>query len=920
MKKRFLPIGFFTFLVGFSFVLCSSVSLANNQGNNFAKKSNPGKSGSTNERLSQIRNNQITGTVDPVDLLTAQKQVEKLSGTKQGTQLNLNWIATGPNNAAGRSRAILFDNKDAGSTTLYTGGVAGGIWKSTNLGLTWNQVNTQNSEVLRVTCMTQTPAGTIYVGTGETYCKADGYVGTGLFKSDDGDIFTLVPGTQPSANDPTSAWAYITNLSCSSAGRIYAATNTGLMYSDNGTDWTNAIPGFAIDVKVGTDGTVIAAVNNDTYVSADGNPANFVNVSTGTSTTLPNTKVGWISLAIAPSNPNVMYASLSDSATKNMYGVYCSEDKGASWRVVFPSNSNYEPLDGNGCYANTLAVYPEDPFKILYGGDNMWFGQKITSGGYYSWEEVSSNQTSTIDPAFVPISHHAYLFRPNNPAQVAIAHDNGISLAKISSQGFTFQLLLKNLMISQFNSLAFSQSRTAILAGGQNIGVQYIPGGTSLNEPMNGEQVDSIGRDGGNGGTGGACAWSMINPTTIIYSLSGATPPLIRSEDMGVTPSPTFLGARSSTPAPPAFFSIYNWESFNYTLSKDSVTFHANVKDIPADSTVIVISSNAKFPMRYTTPVPIAYGDSIRVQDVIQSRFFLGNIKDTSGIYMTRDVLKFAVNPKWFKIANVDGKDPISCINVSKDLSVLWAGTQKGNLYRISNLQMADDSVTADVSSSTCIVSTQKLANPLFTGRYITSISIAPDNKTMLLTLGNYKNSDYVFLTTNGLDSLPVFHSVQGTLPAMPVHSSIFEMSNPERVILGTDFGVFTTDNISAGSPQWQFESTGIGNVPVIAVKQQTNPGTYYHSSNNYGIIYAATYGSGIYIDTTYYSVGIDPGHGSAELANQLKIYPNPTSDKVNISYKLVNNSEVDVALYDMTGKVIFYASLGRRVVGNHTD
>ena len=88
MKKRFLPIGFFTFLVGFSFVLCSSFSLANNQGNDFAKKSNPGKSGSANERLSQIRNNQITGTVDPVDLLTAQKQVEKFSGTKQGSPLN----------------------------------------------------------------------------------------------------------------------------------------------------------------------------------------------------------------------------------------------------------------------------------------------------------------------------------------------------------------------------------------------------------------------------------------------------------------------------------------------------------------------------------------------------------------------------------------------------------------------------------------------------------------------------------------------------------------------------------------------------------------------------------------------------------------------------------------------------------------
>jgi hypothetical protein len=924
MKKRFLPFGFFAFYVGFSILFCSSLSTAGKPGDDLAKKSVPGKSGYTIDRLTQIRNNQVTGKVDPIDLLKAQQQVEKLSGNKHSSPLNLQWTPIGPNNEAGRIRALIFDNKDANFKTLYTGGVAGGIWKSSNLGLTWDQVNTQNNEVLRVTSMTQTPSGTIYVGTGETYCGTDGFVGTGLYRSEDGNLFTPVAGTQPSADDTTSSWAFITKLACSSTGRIFAATNTGLFYSDNGTVWTNAIPGFAIDVKVGSDGTVAAAVDKKVYIAATGDVANFVNVSTG-SPNLPTTNVGWVELAIAPSDPNIIYASLAMLDTKKLLNVYCSEDKGVSWRVIFPNNVNINPLGTNGCYANTLVVYPENPFKVLLGGVDMWVGEKFTTTGYYNWEEVSTYASVPIDPAFVPNFHHAYVFKPNNPSQVAIATDDGISLGTITATGFSFQQLIKNLMVSQFNSVAFSRSRTAVLGGAVTIGTQFIPGGNVLNEPMNGVRID-----GYLYGSGEDCAWSLINPNVIVYTIppsqrpaspDDAAPPLIRSEDMGVTPSPTFLGGVPTAPYPPDFFSIYNWESFNYGYSRDSVTYYATTRNIPADSTIIVNSSNAKFPMRYTTPVPIPLGDSIRVQDVVQSRFFLGNVKDTSGIFMTKDLLKFAIDPKWFKIAKVDGKDPITCMDVSKDLTVLWAGTKNGKLFRVSNLQLANDSATADISSSTCIVSTQRLVNPLFSNRYVTSISIAPDNSTVLVTLGNYNNSEYVYLTTNGLDSLPIFHSVQGSLPAMPVLSSVMEMNDPNRVILGTDFGIFSTDNISASSPDWQYESAGIGNVPVVKLKQQTNEGTYYYHMNNYGIIYSATYGSGLFIDTTYFTpLGIKPVNGSPLTSNQLNIYPNPATQSINISYKLEKSSDINILVYDMTGKVVFTKSLGRKQVGNHTE
>ena len=48
----------------------------------------------------------------------------------------------------------------------------------------------------------------------------------------------------------------------------------------------------------------------------------------------------------------------------------------------------------------------------------------------------------------------------------------------------------------------------------------------------------------------------------------------------------------------------------------------------------------------------------------------------------------------------------------------------------------------------------------------------------------------------------------------MPVYSGIFEMNHPDMAIIGTDFGVFTTDAVTAGSPAWSPQYTGLGNVP----------------------------------------------------------------------------------------------------------
>src|SRR5664280_1963734 len=146
MKSRSLLLSFFILVLGF-------VSITPNS-NLYAGI--PGADQPSVDRMQQMRVNQNTGKIDARDVLKAQFQVNSMSSQNKMTSANLNWNQVGPNNAAGQTLTVLFSNKDASGTTILTGGVSGGIWKSRNNGLTWHQMNTQDNQVLRVSSMVQT--------------------------------------------------------------------------------------------------------------------------------------------------------------------------------------------------------------------------------------------------------------------------------------------------------------------------------------------------------------------------------------------------------------------------------------------------------------------------------------------------------------------------------------------------------------------------------------------------------------------------------------------------------------------------------------------------------------------------------------------------------------------------------------------
>ncbi len=881
------------------------------------------------EYFSLLRNNQVTGMVDPQDELQSRQKVNDLLRVKSGNALNLDWTEVGPDNLGGRTRAIVFDVNNP--QTVYAASVYGGVWKSVSGGTSWNKmtVSGNNNEIINVTCLAQGSNGTIYAGTGESFenkytpvgtVSGTGYglgglIGKGIYKSTDGANFELIASTEPtSPNSMTADWAYVNEVAVGSTGRLFACTNKGLRYSDDGgTSWTFAksnganLTESSADIKIGTSGVIIAVVGNKCYVSANGDPDGFVSASIGGAGNLPlATAVSRIEAAIAPSNNDIVYVMVA-KANGALENIYRSPSKGAagSWTVVGPGgssafnvfNSTTDLTSGQGLYTNTIAVTPNDPNTILVGGVNMWRGVKVDEG-YFSWNQTCDGLFyPDYYPLYVHTNHHCYVFHPTNPDRMIIGTDGGIYLTTDGNQ--TFQNLNRNYNVALVNRVAASH-KGEILAGSMGSGSFYIS--RNGNTPMEAEQI--------NRSNGGNCAVSFINPKAMFISVPNAQ--VRRTINKGANFDGFYSGAMNSVTGS-YITPIAYWENVNFPASIDSVKYIAFDTIMP-NQLIKVRSNNGDYPFTVTnnTGSIIWPKDTVKFKDPVQTKLFVGAY---GAVWYTRGAIdvKTGLTPTWFKLSNFTMT--VSALAVTPDGNTLFAGTQDGYILRFHGIVNYNSDVTNELEVDTLAT---------WTGRFVTGIAINPKNSNeVLVTLGNYGNTNYVYFSNNALASTASFAAKQGNLPAMPVYTGLIELNGSNRVLIGTEMGIFTTENISAGAPSWTAELNGIGDVPVFDLKQQVynwypvieSPDTM--AVNNYGAIYAATYGRGIFECNKYVGIN-DPQTPSNDVLSAIQVYPNPVMNMATVAYELKSQGTVTFQVFDMTGRVIDQIVFNKQTAGPH--
>jgi hypothetical protein len=920
MKKKSLLLSFSALLVLGAVIIFTFGSGFDTQKKYSPRKTDKNEIGGAIEWWNTIRNNRATGTIDIQDVLRARKEIAQLIDKKV---VGLQWYELGPNNVGGRTRAILVDKDN--SQLLYAGAVSGGLWKSATGGSSW--VNISSFPDVNVSCIAQSPInGNIYVGTGESYANVGdimgtpGFMGSGLYESTDGgNTWQIFHNASPTANSLTSEWAFVNRIAVQpGTGRVYAATNKGLRYWD-GSVWFNPVylannttpnTGNCSMLAMATDGTIAASISNKGYISLTGNDHDFFDKS-------PATAIARTEYAFAPSNPNYIYACAA-AGTGALKGVYRSTDKGNTWQLIGPGGAEAFNLFGSnnqGSYDNVIAVYPNNPDKILVGGIDIW-----------RWQ-LGGNFTQISNDFLMHVDEHAIVFDPQDPNIIYFGSDGGV--AKSGDGGNSFLHINRNYNVTQFYGVAIN-AIGSVMCGTQDNSNPYVRR-SSINDTARKGRVLF-------GGDGGWAAFSDINPDAGFGSSQYAN--IWRSDNINSINSPIYQAASdclfmskkvmtgAGVPPGQAGFGTFVtpmilWECFNDIYSPDSTSFIADTI-YDAGDIILAKSVNNQYPFYYQLPVDMNEGDTLRVKDIISSRYF---VYANKGIWMTRGAINLGKMPYWNKISSIQGYN--ITMTISKDGNYMFVGTDNGSVYRLSNIRAAIDDKSAEISSVYCVIE-QKLIHS-FSGRDVTSIAVDPnDPSRIVVTLGNYGNTDYVYFSSNALDASPTFTSKQGStagkkLPAMPVYSSLIEVTNPNLVILGTEYGLFATENItnSAANMEWSEENadqmnpaTNISRVPVLQIKQQVYSSLEHPGVTNYGVIYIGTHGRGFFQCKKYYS-GIQEDNSSIPVAKaSLNIYPNPVTDKLNINYSLSKAGNVLVNIYDITGKVVKSLNLNNRPIG----
>lgn len=281
----------------------------------------------------------------------------------KSTSVELNWIERGPGNVSGRTRGLIIDPDDLRGNTWFVGSVGGGIWKTSNAGISWTNLTPDFPTLSTVTlAMAASNTQVIYAGTGEGFGNSDAITGDGIFKSKNkGETWEQLASTTKNTD-----FRFVNRLIVDTNDEdiVIAVTNTSIQKSVNGgEEWTKV---FDANQKIQH---IISDPNNFNILYASVYQKGVIkSIDKGINWKyVLNNTAGRIEMAISTKNSNIIYALNENS------DLFISNDAGENWSPSkITSGTKDKFLSGQGWYDNTLAVDPNDENTIIIGGVNLY--------------------------------------------------------------------------------------------------------------------------------------------------------------------------------------------------------------------------------------------------------------------------------------------------------------------------------------------------------------------------------------------------------------------------------------------------------------------------------------------------------------------------------------------------------------------
>jgi photosystem II stability/assembly factor-like uncharacterized protein len=342
----------------------------------------------------------------------------------------LKWRLIGPFRGG---RAVAAAGVPGDPNTFYFGTVDGGIWKTTNAGVTWTP-GFDHQPVASIGAIAVAPSDPkiIYVGTGESDIRSDLASGDGVYRSTDGGGSWQNVGLRDTRQisriviDPQNAnIVYVGAL-----GHAYGPNNERGIYksTDGGEQWTKVLDqgpetGIA-DLAIATEHPNILFASSwhthrppwSAYAPIDAAGAGIFRSQDGghswtrlTGSGLPDGDWGRTAVAVSPDGKRI-YA-LIDSGKKS--GLYRSDDGGDSWTL---KNSDTR-LTSRAWYFGNITVDPQNP-DVLY----------VPNVAVYRSED-GGQTISIVRGAPGGDDYHQLWLDPKNSSRMILATDQGTTIS-----------------------------------------------------------------------------------------------------------------------------------------------------------------------------------------------------------------------------------------------------------------------------------------------------------------------------------------------------------------------------------------------------------------------------------------------------------------------------------------------------------